>query len=272
MLNMNRSANILSGYDAIVGSLASDRPSVTNIWSEIFPNMDESSHCGQLIGVEGLSGTGKSMLLYQSLTHTLAPFNWGGQQSQALLMDLTHRNGWRVIQKQLELLARNSGESLEATGQTTSEERQMELLGFQEKLDQALRSLILYDCYSNEQLTIALKTLDNLLWSNGAIALIAIDGLDSFYWDIGNPRRRERLRYVTYCQELLQRIREVCVNHKVCCLYTLEKNTEAVSSLMKSVNDFNIVLTYDRNSGLRTLNERPIVIKEKGIEFVNICK
>lgn len=271
---MSFNDSILSGHEIIVSQMAEERPHMSEIWKDIFPQLDQP-HNGQVIGIVGKMGSGKTMLIQQLLARTLAPTTWGGRQAYALSMDLRHTNGWKLVHRILKSFIENINvvqQEIEDFGEDENDRKLSNQLKMKLQLDEILKSLIMLDCYSDEQLGMALKDMDTVLWSNGAIAVVAIDSLDQFYWDKDSRRCRETKRHVTYCQELLDRIRQLAIEHKVCFVYSLDMATAATSELMKTVNDFNIVLDVDENTGLRTINQRPITINERGIQLIRATK
>ncbi|XP_013099677.1 DNA repair protein XRCC2 [Stomoxys calcitrans] len=194
---------IASGYQIMVKQIASERPILEDL-SRVFPK--GAPKPGTLTEISGVPGTGRSEMLLRIIARTVLPHAYGGKSSKVILMDLNHK-----VDQVDEVLR----DVVTANGTFTVQEDITDIV------KNGLGSIINVACYSSEQFDLALDELEDLLWDNEDVSLLAIDGLDAFYWEDCYLRLQ---RMATHYKRLCQRLKAICREHNICCIYTLDDN------------------------------------------------
>ncbi|KAK7064134.1 hypothetical protein R3P38DRAFT_2822645 [Favolaschia claudopus] len=142
------------------------------------PHVDfmSQSHWGDVLELQGPSGSGKSQILYILLAVCIAPSSLGGWQKAAVLFDtegtFESRNFHRVLLSRLVRAA--------ARLHTWSDEAQLQLLA-----DTALHKLHVFRPVSTAQLAASVHNLpayQKAHMPDADIGLVAIDSMSTFYW------------------------------------------------------------------------------------------
>ncbi|XP_075164829.1 X-ray repair cross complementing 2 [Haematobia irritans] len=227
---------IASGYEILVKQTANKRRTLEGL-CHIFPK--SAPKPSTLTEISGTPGSGRSELLVRLIARTILPDAYKGKSSQVIFLDLNHKID--EIEKYIREIidACGSIEHIEATTVTTN----------------CLNSIIRMACYSSEQLDIAFdEQLEDLLWDNENISLLAIDGLDSFYWEDCYGRLQ---RMSTHYKRLCQRLKSICQQHNICCIYTVDAyylqskpnaKVSTHSSFNSSLIDYRFKLTQKEDS------------------------
>ncbi|KAI8127493.1 hypothetical protein FF38_13169 [Lucilia cuprina] len=242
---------ILSGYQFMVKSIAHQRPTLNNIWSEVFPA--NGPQAKSLIEISGASGTGKRILLYELMARASLPTYYGGKYSQIIFVDCCHKFDWDFYKECVKnVISQNV------------------LLCSQKAVKYNYGSIIHLPCYLADQFKFAFVDIEELLWDYKKVSLLAIDGLDTFYWDDCYTQLQ---RMTTHYKKLLQRLKSLCQEHNICCAYTVDVNyvlpkSKISSFFPHSLIDYKLKLVK-HSDGRRYLNDSPIEINNNGIEFIN---
>ncbi|XP_037827692.1 uncharacterized protein LOC119615756 [Lucilia sericata] len=242
---------ILSGYQFMVKSIANQRPALNNIWSEVFPA--NGPQAKSLIEISGASGTGKRIVLYELMARASLPIYYGGKYSQIIFVDCCQKFDWDFYKKCVENVM-----------------NQNVLICSQKAVRYNYESIIHLPCYLADQFEFAFVDIEELLWDYKKVSLLAIDGLDTFYWDDCNTQLQ---RMTTHYKKLLQRLKSLCQEHNICCAYTVDANYVLPKSKINayfphSLIDYKLKLVK-HSDGRRYFNDSPIEINNNGIEFTN---
>ncbi|XP_061400742.1 uncharacterized protein LOC133336459 [Musca vetustissima] len=233
---------IATGYQLMVRLKAEKRPQLENLWPNVLPPG------GPMPGsLTEISGVKDEELLLKIIARTVLPEQYGGKSSQVILVDLNHKID--EIEKYL-LDVMSLSENFSQEDPTLIDDI----------LWKCLNSIIYISCYSSEQFDLALEELEDILWDEENVSLLAIDGLDAFYWDDCYDRLQ---RMITHYRKMCQRLQRICQEHKVCCIYTVETNylqhksnsKAKVSNVYNSFVDFKIKLAL--KDGCLHLNDKP---------------
>lgn len=200
------STMIANGYQIIMRQKAGRRPLLENIWPEVFPMGFPLGKT--LTEISGQPATGKSLILYHIMARAVIPREYGGKSSKVIFIDAKHKTGVVDFKKCLLNVALDTANANNPPAEP-------------DVLNKCLESVIYLACYSTEQFQIALDDLEDLLWDHGDVALLAIDGLDTFYWE---DCYRKVLRMSTHYHKLCQRIKPICQESNISCMYTLDTN------------------------------------------------
>lgn len=219
-----------------------------NVWDNLFPNNAPAPK--SLIEISGAPGTGKSIVLQELMARALLMNTYSGYNYHVLFLDLTHKfhlNGFIAF---LENLMKRD---IDSSHQPV-----------ENRLTTCCESLICLDCYSSEQFEFVFEEFDDLLSNGNRFSLIAIDGLDSFYWDeCINP-----LHYIN----LLQSLKILCQQHNICCAYTVDEIYVAQkamepTSFFHPLIDYKLQLTVEKD-GRNYINDSPIQLNYDGVKFL----
>ncbi|XP_053962935.1 DNA repair protein XRCC2 [Anastrepha ludens] len=255
---------IFNAFEGCMEELAYQRPALHDMDPEVFPSGAPFSK--SLIEISGSSEAGKSMLLWRLMARCLTPTYFGGRNCDIIFIDLQHKFDMEHFARQIKRLVSSSGEQY-----TTTE--------LEEVVEKSLESIHLLNCYNSKDFDVALEFADGLLLKHSDCAMIAIDGLDRFYWLDTYVRR---IRMQTHYLRNVERIRNLCERHGVCCAYTVDTNYLGVKrvggvegnapgnvALRTNVNVEHRLYLQFRKNGERFLNERPVEIRDDGLHFIN---
>lgn len=245
---------IQSGYQLMVKCNATQRPTLANIWEEVFPLNEPRAK--SLIEISGSAGTGKRLALYQLITRAAVTECVGGKDSQVILLDLKHKFDMSSLEDCIKRFIEKQ-KPVVASSQLSSEFAVT-------KYTQAIMHL---PCYSLDQFELVFDDIEELLWDHKNVALLAIDGLETFYWE---DCRHQLQRMTTHYKKQVQRLEQLCKTHNICCAYTVDGNyLFKMNALFPQTNiDYRIKMIQNADGG-RFLNNLPIEINEMGgIEFL----
>ncbi|TMW46665.1 hypothetical protein DOY81_008260 [Sarcophaga bullata] len=244
---------IQSGYQVMVKCNATQRPSLANIWKEVFPLNEPRAK--SLIGISGSAGTGKRLALYQLITRAAVTECVGGKYSQVILLDLVHKFDMSSLEDCIKRFIEK--ENPVASPQLSSECA----------ITKYTETILHLPCYSLDQFELAFEEIDDLLWDHKNVALLAIDGLETFYWE---DCRYQLQRMTTHYKKLVQRLKQLCETHNIYCVYTADASylSKMNAFLPQTSIDYRIKIIQNADGG-RFLNNLPIEINEAGgIEFL----
>uniref|UniRef100_A0A0A1XMZ9 DNA repair protein XRCC2 n=1 Tax=Zeugodacus cucurbitae TaxID=28588 RepID=A0A0A1XMZ9_ZEUCU len=148
----------------------------------------------------------------------------------------------------------------------------------QSVVEKCFDSMHLLNCYSSKHFKAALEIVDGLLLKHSDCSMVAIDGLDAFYW---LDTYECRIRMQTHYARNVERLRKLCDRHGVCCAYTvnatylsakklkdLDDNMLGRKSLQKSVKVEHKLQLQLANNGERTLNGMSVEIRQHSLFVV----
>lgn len=237
--------DISSAANVYLRQLGEARPRITELNPNIFTKGGPAPK--SLVEISGKRKSGKTFLLMQIIANCLI-------NCDVILINISHKIDYQVFGKLVQDAVKNANPN--ATG-----------VQLQEIYENCLNSLEIINCFSSQNVRMALKALDNhILFDNERISLVAIDGLCEFYW-LDLPQN-VRIRKYKYYMNILEEINKICKRFYVCCIYTVDssflKNSYAPC---KAINiDHKLQLKCLAN-GKRILNDEEIVIDESGIKF-----
>lgn len=237
---------IESGYHRIVKCNTTEKSSLANIWKEVFPINEPREK--SLIEISGYAGTGKRFVLYKLISRAALLERFGGKYSQVILLDLVHKFDFNIFENQI-----HTEISIKCSPQLSSEYA----------IENYCENIIHLPCYSSDQFELAFEEIENLLWEQKNIVLLAIDGIETFYWE---DCRNQLQRMTTHYKKLIQRLKQLCEIHNICCVYTGDTNYLSKMNPLPTI-DYRIKMLKSPD-GSRFLNSLPIEINAVGIEFV----
>ncbi|XP_028895927.2 DNA repair protein XRCC2 [Zeugodacus cucurbitae] len=254
---------VFNAFEGCVEEMANQRPSLQDMDIEVFPA--NSPKAKSLIEISGTTESGKSLLLWRLMVRCLTPTYFGGRNCDLIFIDLRHKFDIESFEQQILSLVAASGE------QHTAAESQS-------VVEKCFDSMHLLNCYSSKHLKAALEIVDGLLLKHSDCSMVAIDGLDAFYW---LDTYECRIRRQTHYARNVERLRKLCDRHGVCCAYTvnatylsakklkdLDDNMLGRKSLQKSVKVEHKLQLQLANNGERTLNGMPVEIRQHSLFVV----
>lgn len=253
---MQKFGVVTSAYEAVVQELAALRPPIDNLDTKLFS-------CGgprpnTLIEISGFPNSGKTELLTHIMARCLPPTYFDCKYSDILFINMGHKFS---IPKFREYLKRFICESKE---KCTLEE-------CNEVIESSLESTTVLNCYSANEFDLSFDLMEDILFKNRYINLIAIDDLDAFYW---HDTFQKLVKMRSHYAKMIARLRSLCETHKVCCAYTVNSNYLEFRKSTSSSNYAKISPEYTFRlkllpNGSRTLNDSAITINESGIRFLD---
>lgn len=251
---------VFNAYEGCVEEMANQRPSLEDIDREIFP--DNSPKAKSLIEISGASESGKRVLLWRLMARCLTPTYFGGRNCDLIFVDLRHKFDTESFEQQILRLVAASGEQYS--------EAELQVM-----VEKCFDSMHILNCYSSKHFKAALEIVDGLLVKHSDCSLVAIDGLDAFYW-LDTYERRIRMQ--KHYARNVERLRRLCDRHGVCCAYTIntnylsgkklkdvDNNILSRTLLQTSVKvEYRLQLQLGIN-GERTLNGMPVEIRDNSL-------
>lgn len=236
----------------MVKTFAAQRPSLKNLWEDVFPANEPRAK--SLIEISGAPGTGKRLILKEMMARVCQTEFYGGKSGQVIFVDLSHKFDMSSFEKSLK----------HVMNETT-------VVCSQRSLENCIKycePIIHLPCYTPDQFELAFQDIEDLLWNHKKVSLLAIDGLDAFYWDDCYAQLQ---RKSTHYKKHIQRLKSLCQEHNICCAYTVDENylqTKSTISLCypRLQIDYKLKLTKHPD-GSHYLNDKLFHVNTEGVEF-----
>ncbi|XP_055919065.1 uncharacterized protein LOC129951081 [Eupeodes corollae] len=224
-------STIFNAFELLVAQKASIRPKLHSLSTDLFPSNGPAAK--SLIEITGPSNSGKTLLLNEIIALTILPTYFNGKESNVILIDLDHKLSIPHLMKVAEKIIKNSGEK-------TSQE------DIQFTIELRMQSVQIINCYTPDQLEMAMDTLEDLLVANPDIALLAIDNIGAFYW---LDTEKKLLKKETHYRNHITRLKNICRKHNIVCAYTMETNYIQSKGLRANI-DYRFEMQQNSNDGL----------------------
>lgn len=250
--------------------LGSNRPSLVNLSPEIIPK--EGPRAQDLIEIVGDVNVGKTIQLMELLALTILPIEFGGKGASAIVID-TNSN-FHVPNLLAKVLEKHIlHKRMSALTAYETEDIRIESSDTEEIVFEALKRFTIIKCYSENDFENAIIKAKELLWENGKISLIAIDSIETFYW---NHTSDQPIRAGTYLKRKLIDLKKVCEEYHIVIVYTrsayfvgmnqFDEIRYQIELIEKSTNLFeaNILSKNESNNGSRCYE-----INDFGIEWLS---
>ncbi|XP_063984401.1 DNA repair protein XRCC2-like [Diachasmimorpha longicaudata] len=202
-----------SGF-GFLARLAS-KPRFLNIETKLFPNGLLSK---QTVEICGDTSTSKTLLLSQLMTKCLLPPAVGGLGVKILLFNTDHHF------LMIKLFTLMSGILKNNWGKSDDEADEM--------IRDSLSNLTIINCYNYSQLMVSLHSLDLILLRNGAVSLMMMDSISSFYWV--HRERNGLCSLEHYVKGLLKIVQKHTLQANVSLIYT--KSCETGFTVRERIN------------------------------------
>ncbi|XP_037941531.1 uncharacterized protein LOC119674464 [Teleopsis dalmanni] len=199
--------------------MAHKRPFLDNLDANILP-------CGglkpkSLVEISGASNTGKSLVLNQLIARCLPPTYFGGKYCDAILIDLGHKFSVQHFEKLVTRVINESGEKCTPAENITV-------------IHNCLNSVTALNCYTAEDFDLAFDIVEDILWENQNVSLLAIDTLDAFYWA---DTHKKLVRMTTHYNKLVTKLKQLflqnnyhALNHTIgLTIWTSKSNCQIMS-------------------------------------------
>ncbi|XP_030377243.1 DNA repair protein XRCC2 homolog [Scaptodrosophila lebanonensis] len=258
MLGMGRVNRVQKLSEFVLQQRGEKRPRISGLSPRIF---QEGPAAKALVEISGKTDTGKSFLLMELMARCALPSSFDGKGCDVILLNLSHKLSGPLFKRRfLDMMKETATDHLHSADELNK------------AANECLKAIKILNCYSSEELELALVMLDHLLAENEGVALIAVDTLCEFYWlDV----REKRMRKHSYYMQWLSRLSQICNKHNVCCMYTLDqsfaeqKATTGTQLAIQIKVDHKIQLKLLPDNQ-RTLNDQPIVIDDDGVNFLDV--
>lgn len=188
-----------------------EKPHAINLDKNLFSNDINND---TVIEIVGPSSTGKTLLLCQFIAKCILPVQYKeikieGCDLCAILIDTL---GHIQMSKIAELMS----SMIHSAYQTVGIEPPIGTIN--SIVNRSLENLTVINCCNNNQFQLTLHTLENELFMNDKIALLAIDNILAYYWQ----ERREKgiLSMASYVKDLVRVIRSCTSRFKTIMVYT----------------------------------------------------
>ncbi|XP_016986793.1 uncharacterized protein LOC108049906 [Drosophila rhopaloa] len=174
-----------------------------------------------LVEISGPADSGKSLVLQQIMAHCLAPYEFGGRQWSALLINLSHKINRESLTKSMttELRAYSDGDGggAAAAQESPPEEQLAKIAG------ECVKRVRFLNCFSNEDVQTALIDARYAIINDPDVQLIALDTLSEFYW-LDWPRGMQNLSRFKHYRLWQARLEKICKEAIVCGMYTVDSD------------------------------------------------
>jgi len=252
-----------------------EKPRSTNLDKVLFPD-DVSNK--SIVEIIGSSSTGKTILLCQFMAKCILPVQYreikiDGCGACAILIDTL---GHVQMSKVAELMTSMIRDAYRSAGVQAPTET-VDMI-----MNESLKNLTVIECCNNDQLQLALHTLEDEFLNNERIALLAIDNILAYYWQ----ERREKglLSMDYYAKTLVRIIRAQMSQFNVITVYTrwegskLENGTPVKCAENPSETGVNYRLKFSKNNISREFmchvestngtKQIPYTISDEGIKWI----
>lgn len=226
--------------------LSKKRPSIVSLSPEIIPLSGPKP--GNVVEINGESGTGKTIHLMELIAQTIIPTDFGGKGAAAIVID-TNSNFHvpylmpRIIEKHI-IHHRTS-----LCQSTDTEDLQAAVQNVEDIVLEAMKKIQLFKCYSSNEYGLTLVYITNYLTTNTSVSLLAVDSLSTFYWS-EMAEREQPIRMDTYHHRKVQELRNLVNEFKLVAIYTRPADFGSNSMSQDALIDYKIQLTY-----MKTPNE-----------------
>lgn len=210
-------SNTESGISLFTRLTSKKRPSIVNLSLEILP--DDGPKPGEMIEISGESGTGKTMHTMELIAQTIIPTEYGGKGATAIVID-TNSNFHvpdlmpKIIEKHIFY-----HRSQDCPSTDTEVLQQVAMHDMETIVDETMKKLQLFKCYSGKEYELALLYCKNFLTTNTNVSLIVIDSISTFYWSDLNDHD-PHIRMETYLRRKVQELRHMANEFKLVVIYT----------------------------------------------------
>lgn len=236
---------ITNGANLYLKQLGEQRPRIADLNPSIFP--EGGPEPTSLVEISGVRRSGKTLLLMRLVAQYLT-------RCDIIFLNVSHKIDVQVLGR----LVREAVQTANPNATATQ---------LQDEFEKCMNSLEIIDCFSSQQIELALKALDQfMLLDNERISLIVVDALCEFYWHDLKPDERQR-KY-TYYMNWLAQLKKICNRFYVSCIYTIDStfNRNQYASSRSVLIEHKLYLDYSKN-GLRTLNNKIIYLNENGVQI-----
>lgn len=238
---------IASGYQILVKQKAQQRRSLENLLPQMFSPYVDAPKPKTLTEISGLDGIDSELLLLLVLRSVLPQEPYVGKSCDVIFIDLNHKLDFGGDILKTTLMSLVEPNSLNSQSELTNLSRK------------CLESIIHMSCYTPEKFELALEELEDILWDRSNVSLLAIDGLDTFYWDDCHERLQ---RMSTHFKKLCQRLKSICLEHNICCIFTVGSNylqSKCSNASVSSLVDYRLKLSMGDGECF-FLNNKPMTM------------
>lgn len=179
------------------------RPNLVNLDPHIFPE-NVGPLPGEVIEITGDSNTGKTMLLTELIARAVMPTKFGGQQTIVMLLEAQ-------VNYQILNLVNIMQRIVHEHCPDCAEPEMLEII------HTSLENVQTLTCYTRDDLDMAIFSLESMFLQNTQISMVALHGINTFYWQDGTDRLPSIGQHI---KELLDRLRKVTDSHGAVLAYT----------------------------------------------------
>lgn len=211
-------------------------------------NLDEVLFSGEIdnksvIEIVGGLSTGKTLLLCQFIAKCILPercseIKINGHNVNVILIDIL---GHIQMSKIAELMT----STIRSIADTQLSADTIDLI-----VNKSLENLTVINCCNNEQLQLTLHTLEDKIFRNKKVVVLAIDNILAYYWQ---ERRKKNISMDQYAKSLIKLVRFQMSQFNIITIYTkwdesvLEHNTRLKYTNLLKGTDINYRLQLCKN-------------------------
>lgn len=254
--------------------LSKKRPTIVSLSPEIIPS--DGPKPGDVIEINGDSGTGKTIHLMEMIAQTIIPCDYGGKGAAVIIID-TNSN-FHVPLLMPKIIEKHIIHYRTSLCQSTDTEVLAEALqNVPDIVFDAMRNIMIFKCYTSSEYELTLLNVTNYLTTNTTVSLLAVDSIATFYWS-DMSEREQPIRMDTYHRKKVQELRNLVDEFKLVAVYTRPAEFGSNLTSQSAFIDYKIQLTYTKTpneirlarnffSGQQT--SRRFSINEFGIEWIS---
>lgn len=218
------------------------RPPIINLSPEIIP--DHGPKPGEILEVNGETGTGKTIHLMEFIARAIIPIEYGGKGASVIVID-TNSN-FHVPFLLPKIIEKHVIHNRTLSCQSTDTEVLQEVTDNVESIVlDAMKRISFFKCYSIIEYELTLLYCTNHLTTNTHISLMVVDSIATFYWSDFSDQ--QPIRMETYLRRRVQELRNLTNEFKIVAIYTrpMEFGSNITSANQPQI-DYKIQLTHTK--------------------------
>lgn len=231
------------------------RPYLQNLNQILFH--EGGPYPNDLIEIAGNTGTGKTLFLMDFLARCVLLEEYNGKGCGAIIINTDHHFDLFRFIEMLDFLIRKSGNKNVST--TVVED----------SIKNALKNLIVLNCYDYYQLQMTFLNLEQILCDNENVGLITIDSLSSYYWEYRNINSTI-ISLQNYHSKMLESLQNQVKNFNIVVVFTTNEIELKLDVCWKILlrdckSQFQALVTNINKNSSKTIN----YVIEKAIQYLN---
>lgn len=233
------------------------RPSLKDLCPEIILNHGPSQK--EIIEITGDINVGKTILLLEFIAQAILPIDCGGKNAMAIVVDT---NSNFKVHRLAPIMEKHILHSRMVSSKSNdTEDLRAETTNVKDIVLESLKSVLIFRCYSDTDLDMALFKVQDLLTNNAKISVLAVESISNFYWS--NKLIDKPLTMDAYLKDKLKDLRKIINEYGVVLIYTRPSYFgSTVRENLREI-DYHIELVSKNTNGNRKIFDANVTFSEQ---------